>query len=121
MGTFLMLVAVFIYFILPPLGNEPGQLRPEGKFSCNSLATRRVTNGVTDVYTSVQRYFPFLEHNEEFVCDWETIRKNIKISAKKCPSYCELKKHKPWFDKGCSKLVDQRKDAKLLCYRIQAK
>jgi hypothetical protein len=24
-----------------------------------------------------------------------------------------LKKHKPWFDEGCSKLVDQRKEAKL--------
>jgi hypothetical protein len=32
MGTFLMLDAIFIYFTLPPLGNEPGQLRPEGKF-----------------------------------------------------------------------------------------
>lgn len=31
MGTFLMLDAIFIYFILPPLGNEPGQLRPEVK------------------------------------------------------------------------------------------
>jgi hypothetical protein len=29
--------------------------------------------------------------------------------------YFELKKHKPWFDEGCSKLliVDQRKQAKL--------
>jgi hypothetical protein len=24
-----------------------------------------------------------------------------------------LKKHKPWFDKGCSKLLDRRKQAKL--------
>jgi hypothetical protein len=24
-----------------------------------------------------------------------------------------LKKHKPWFDKGCSKLFDQRKQVKL--------
>jgi hypothetical protein len=24
-----------------------------------------------------------------------------------------LKKHKPWFDEGCSKLVDQRNQAKL--------
>jgi hypothetical protein len=32
MGTFLMLDAIFIYFTLPPLGNEPGRLRPEGKF-----------------------------------------------------------------------------------------
>jgi hypothetical protein len=41
---------------------------------------------------------------------WETIRENIKISAKE--SYFELKKHKPWFDEGCSKLY-QRKQAKL--------
>jgi hypothetical protein len=25
----------------------------------------------------------------------------------------ELKKHKPWFDEGCTKLLDQRKQAKL--------
>jgi hypothetical protein len=44
---------------------------------------------------------------------WETIRENIKISAKESLSYYELRKHKPWFDKGCSKLVDQRKRTKL--------
>jgi hypothetical protein len=43
---------------------------------------------------------------------WEMIRENIKISAEKSLGYCELKKHKPWFDEGCSKLLDQRKQAK---------
>jgi hypothetical protein len=43
---------------------------------------------------------------------WEMIRGNIKISAKESLGYCELKKHKPWFDEACSKL-DQRKQAKL--------
>jgi hypothetical protein len=33
---------------------------------------------------------------------WETIRENIKISAKESLGYYELKKHKPWFDEGCS-------------------
>jgi hypothetical protein len=28
----------------------------------------------------------------------EMIRENIKISAKESLGYCELKKHKPWFD-----------------------
>jgi hypothetical protein len=37
---------------------------------------------------------------------WETIREDIKISAKQNLGYYELKKHKPWFDKGCSKLLD---------------
>jgi hypothetical protein len=44
----------------------------------------------------------------------ETIRENIKISAKDSLGYYELKKHTPWFYKGCSKLLDQRKQAQLL-------
>ncbi|PNF33516.1 hypothetical protein B7P43_G18394, partial [Cryptotermes secundus] len=45
--------------------------------------------------------------------DWETMRENIKMSAKEILGYYEPKKHKPWFDEGCSKLLDQRKQAKL--------
>jgi hypothetical protein len=44
---------------------------------------------------------------------WESIRENIKISAKESLGYYELKKHEPWFKEGCSKLLDQRKQAKL--------
>jgi hypothetical protein len=44
---------------------------------------------------------------------WETIREHIKISAKESLGYYELKKHKPWFDEGCSKLLARRKQAKL--------
>jgi hypothetical protein len=43
---------------------------------------------------------------------WETIRENIKISAKESIGYYELKKNKR-FDEGCSKLLDQRKQVKL--------
>jgi hypothetical protein len=38
------------------------------------------------------------------------IRQNINISAKHSLGYYELKKHKP-FDKGCLKLLVQRKQA----------
>jgi hypothetical protein len=41
------------------------------------------------------------------------IKENIKISAKESLGYCELKKHKPWFDKVRSKLLHQSKQAKL--------
>ncbi|PNF32310.1 hypothetical protein B7P43_G16244, partial [Cryptotermes secundus] len=44
---------------------------------------------------------------------WETIREKIKMSAKDSLGYYEPKKHKPWFDEGCSKFLDQRKQAKL--------
>jgi hypothetical protein len=44
---------------------------------------------------------------------WETIRENIKISATESIGYYELRKQKPWFYEDCSKLLDQRKQAKL--------
>jgi uncharacterized protein YaaR (DUF327 family) len=43
----------------------------------------------------------------------ETIRQNIKISAKESLHYYELQKNKPWFNDGCAELSDQRKQAKL--------
>jgi hypothetical protein len=50
-----------------------------------------------------------LDTEVEINSAWETIRENVKISAKESQGYYELKKHKPWFDEGCSKLLDQRK------------
>jgi hypothetical protein len=44
---------------------------------------------------------------------WESIRENIKTSAKDSLGYQKLKHNKPWFDDKCSKLIDQRKQAKL--------
>jgi hypothetical protein len=44
---------------------------------------------------------------------WETIRQNTKISARERLGYYELKTHKPWYYEEGSKLIDQRKQAKL--------
>jgi hypothetical protein len=44
---------------------------------------------------------------------WEGIRDNIKTSAKENLGYYRVKHSKPWFDDGCSKLIDQCKQAKL--------
>jgi hypothetical protein len=52
---------------------------------------------------------------------WETIRKNIKISAKESLDYYELRMHKPWFDEGCTNLLDQRKELNCTGYRMQVK
>jgi hypothetical protein len=54
-----------------------------------------------------------LDTEVEINSAWEAIRENIKFSAKESLGYFELKKLKPWFDKGCSKLLDQTKQAKL--------
>jgi hypothetical protein len=40
------------------------------------------------------------------------IRENTKISAKESLGYSELKTHKSWFNEGCTKLFNQRKEAK---------
>jgi hypothetical protein len=54
-----------------------------------------------------------LDTEVEISSAWRTIREKIKISAKESLGYFELKKHKPWFNKVCSKLLDQREQAKL--------
>jgi hypothetical protein len=49
------------------------------------------------------------------------MRENIKISAKESLGYYELKKHKPWFDVGCSKFLGQRKRPKFLWLKDTSK
>jgi hypothetical protein len=44
---------------------------------------------------------------------WESIRENIKTSAKDNLGYQKLKHNKPWFDDEYSKFIDQRKQAKI--------
>jgi hypothetical protein len=62
-----------------------------------------------------------LDKEVEINSAWEMIRENIQISAKVSLGYFKLKKHKSWFDEGCSQLLDQRKQAKLSGYRIHVK
>jgi hypothetical protein len=49
----------------------------------------------------------------DIITAWKTIRENVNRSAKEGLGYYEVQQHKPWFDKGCSKLSDQRQQAKL--------
>jgi hypothetical protein len=57
--------------------------------------------------------FEDLDTEVEINSAWEMIRENINISAKESLGYYELRKHKHWFNEGCSKLLDQRKEARL--------
>jgi hypothetical protein len=61
--------------------------------------------GKEQVRVEVSNRFAALEDLDtemEINSAWETIRENTKISAKESLGYFELKKHKPWFDEGCS-------------------
>jgi hypothetical protein len=72
--------------------------------------------GTEQYRVEISNRFAALENSDDDVdinrsCG--TIRENIKFSAKASLGYYELKKNKPWFDEGCSKLLHQRKQAKL--------
>jgi hypothetical protein len=41
------------------------------------------------------------------------LEKITKVSTIESLDYYEFKKHKPWFDEGCSKFLDHWKDAQL--------
>jgi len=44
---------------------------------------------------------------------WRSTKDNMEASATESLGYYELKEHKPCLDEECSKLLDQRKQAKL--------
>jgi RNAse (barnase) inhibitor barstar len=60
-------------------------------------------------HVTVKNRFSVLENfgdNGDINRAWDAIRENIKISGKECIGHCEAKRHKPWFDEECLKLVD---------------
>jgi hypothetical protein len=81
-----------------------------------TLKKLNVAEGTQLYHVEISNKFTALEHLSTEVNInkfWESIRENIKISAQEILGYYELKKHKSWFDEGCSKLLEQRKPAKL--------
>jgi hypothetical protein len=81
-----------------------------------NLKKLKVVGGKEQFRVEVSNRFAALEDLDievEINSAWETFRENIKISAKESIGYLEVKNHKPWFDEGCSKLSDQRKQTKL--------
>jgi hypothetical protein len=69
--------------------------------------------GKEQYHVEISNRFAVLESLDTEVGVNKDFRENIKISAKESLGYYELKKNKPWFHEGCSKLLDQRKQAKL--------
>jgi hypothetical protein len=55
----------------------------------------------------------------EINCAWETVGKNMNISAKENLDYYELKKHKPWFAVECQNYSIKEIKLNYGCYRLQ--
>jgi hypothetical protein len=76
-----------------------------------NLKTLNDVEGKEQFRVEVSNRFAALEEmyaEVEINSAWETVRENIKISAKESLGYFEFKMHKPWFDGGCSKILDLR-------------
>jgi hypothetical protein len=74
--------------------------------------------GTEQCHVEVSNRFAALEDLDtegEINSAWAMIRENIRISAKDSIG------NNPWFDEGCSKLLDQRKQANCTGYRIKVK
>jgi hypothetical protein len=54
-----------------------------------------------------------LNDSEDINRAGENITEDIEASTKDSVSLYELKQHKPWFDKECSRFLAQRKQAKI--------
>ena len=54
-----------------------------------------------------------LNDSEDIITARENVKENTITSAKESLGLYELKQHKPWFDEGCLRLLDQRKEAKI--------
>jgi hypothetical protein len=51
--------------------------------------------------------------DEDINMAWQSIKQNIKTSAKESLCLHEMKQHKPWFDEECLGILDERKQAKM--------
>jgi hypothetical protein len=97
------------------MGNQIDHILVDRQRHSNELDVRSFRAGDcdSDHYLVVAKVREKLAVNKHRTQRWETIRENINISAKESLGYSGLKKRKPWFDEGCSKLLDQRKEATL--------
>jgi hypothetical protein len=75
-----------------------------------------MTKGKENYHFGFSKSFAALEDLKagvEIHSAFETIRENIKISAKGNLCFYELKKHLPLFGEECSQLLEQRPQDKL--------
>jgi hypothetical protein len=88
--------------------------RARQKFDLERFDMKKLDNIVVkeEYQVEISNRFAALESlDESFDINnaWESIRENIKTSAKDNLGYQKLKHNKPWFDNDCSKLLDQQK------------
>jgi hypothetical protein len=64
---------------------------------------------ITNMFAALENVSDYKDINMA----WESIKENIKTSAKESLGLHEMKQNKPWFDEKCLGILDQRKQAKM--------
>jgi hypothetical protein len=73
-----------------------------------NLKKLNAAEGKDKYHVEISNRFAELEHLDaevEINTISEIMRENVNISVEKSLGYYELKKHKPWCDEGCSRIV----------------
>jgi hypothetical protein len=94
-------------------GKQEAQMFDGKKFNLRKLDDLEVRKKYR---IEITKRFAALENlidDEDIDRAWESIRENIKTSAKESLGLHETKQHKPWFDEECLGIVDKRKQAKM--------
>ena len=100
-----------------PVSKQAAQTFNEGRYYLRKLSE---LEGRKEYQIEISKRFAALESlndSEDINRAWKNIKENIKTSAKESLGLYELKKHKPLFDKECSRFLHQRKQVKM--QRIQ--
>jgi len=64
---------------------------------------------ITNTFSALEN----VSEDEDINRAWESIKENIKTSAAESLGMHEMKQHKPWFNKECLGILDQRKQVKM--------
>jgi hypothetical protein len=94
-----------LYVVGTYLDGERFNLRKANELEVRKLYQIEITNR----FAALEN----LSDGEDINRGWESIKENIKTSAKESLGLHELKQNKPWFDEDCLGTSDQRKLAKV--------
>ena len=92
---------------------QAAQKSDRGRFNLRKLYDLEVRKQyqieITNRFAALQN----VSEDDDINRGWDSIKENIKTSATESLGVHAMKQHKPWFDKECLGILDQRKQAKM--------
>jgi len=92
---------------------QAAQKSDGGRYNLRKLNDLEVRKQYQIEFTNRFAALEIVSEDEDINRGWESIKENLKTSATDSLGMHEMKQHKPWFDKECLGILDQRKQAKM--------